>query len=125
LNLQNNQIADLTPLEWLTHLSPTNRASLNLDGNPVSQEQIEQLHETVRGNRARGVLTLGHILGTEEYTIEDVLEILKYLAGLENNLIDNCAVAFLAALIISQHEPGIGDALEILKNLAGLPSALK
>ena len=122
LYLQNNQISDLSPLEWLIGLSPRNTASLNLAGNPVSLAQIEQLHEKVRGNRQRGVLTLGHVLGTEEYTIHDALEILKYLADLENNIIGNCSVALMAALIVSENEPGIGDALEILKKLAGVPS---
>ena len=124
LYLQNNQVTDLTPLEWLTHLNPTSKSSLNLERNPVSQEQILELHDTIMTNRSRGVLTLRHILGTKEYTIADALEILVYLAGLEDNLIDNCSVAFMAAMIVSQHEPGIDDVLEILLFLADLPNKI-
>jgi len=35
------------------------------------------------------------------------------------------AVSPIAALIVSENEPGIVDALEILKKLAGLPSTLQ
>jgi hypothetical protein len=51
----------------------------------------------------------GDIDGDGSITINDALEILKYLAGLEN--------------VVEIDEPTIDDALEILKYLAGLPSA--
>jgi hypothetical protein len=59
-------------------------------------------------------------------TIVDVLEILKYLAGLEDNVIKDSAKAHNHSLILPESraagEPGITDVLEILKALAGLPT---
>jgi len=64
----------------------------------------------------------------DSITITDALEILKYLAGLDN-LIDKVGGRHLDnALIlptsISSRKPVIGDVLEILKYLAGLTNLI-
>jgi hypothetical protein len=60
-------------------------------------------------------------------TIDDALEILKYLAGIRGR-INNNGIALNHALILPSSreagEPSIGDALEIIKALAGLPSVV-
>jgi hypothetical protein len=66
---------------------------------------------------------IGHILGNDEPTIFDALEILKYLVGIES-VIDNCETAFKAALIVSETEPTIFDALEIIKYLVGMVNVI-
>ena len=71
----------------------------------------------------RTVLTLDHSLGLAPYTIADALEILKYIVGMDN-VIEECAVAFDAALIVSEEKPGVSDALEILKEIVGMPNKI-
>jgi hypothetical protein len=69
--------------------------------------------------------------------IKDVMEVLKYLAGIDSILdLSNCPhhscgvgscetkSARNAAMITQRSNPSITDALEILKHLAGLPSRL-
>jgi len=62
--------------------------------------------------------------------IDDALEILKYLAGMDNVMTGRnkegikCANAFNAALIKGYLEPQISDVLEILKWLARMESDL-
>jgi Leucine-rich repeat (LRR) protein len=120
--LQNNQIEDVMPLSWLTGLDSL---SLRLEGNPVAgdTEQLAELEAARERNTTRVTLTLGHVLGTRDYTINDALEILRYIAGLPS-VLDGCDVAMMAALIISEEVPGVQDALQILRHLVGLPSAL-
>ena len=65
----------------------------------------------------------GHILGNPDIKIADALEILKYIVGM-NNVIEECAVAFDAALIVSEEKPGVSDALEILKEIVGMPKKI-
>jgi hypothetical protein len=59
----------------------------------------------------------------ERITINDALEILKYLAKLDS-VLNNDPVAMRNALILNPEasSPSIGDALEILKHLAKLES---
>ena len=66
---------------------------------------------------------LGHVLGNDTITVEDALEILKYLVGIESKIVDGNR-AFKAALITGGSEPAIGDVLEILKYLVGMESKL-
>jgi len=72
-----------------------------------------------------GCFELGHVLGatTDAISIADALEILRYTVGLPS-IIDECDIAKLAALIVSEETPGIADALQILRYLVDLPSAL-
>jgi hypothetical protein len=97
-------------------------------GNPVfyDDEQLAALNEARERNRARTTLTLGHVLGTDEYTIQDAMEILRYCVNLPSVLDDGCAVTIMAALLISAEAdgPGVQDALQILRHLVGLPSVL-
>jgi hypothetical protein len=60
-------------------------------------------------------------------SIGDALEILKYLAGMPNEITKNGRDSrqWKAACITGGSAPVIGDALEILKKLAGLPSLVK
>jgi Leucine-rich repeat (LRR) protein len=123
LTLHNNQITDLTPLGNLIRLESH---LAGLDKNPVTAEQIDTLNETLRQRRAsmdRAVLTFGHILGIEPYTVSDALAILRYCVGLPS-VLDDCPVALMASLIVSEENPGMSDALEILRSLVGLPNAL-
>jgi hypothetical protein len=71
---------------------------------------------------------LGDVDGSGEVDIVDVLEILLYLAGLDNIIDDDETGRSLAASLITPEakengKPGITDVLEILLKLAGLPSA--
>ena len=68
-------------------------------------------------------LRYGHILGNPDIKVSDALEILKYIVGM-NNVIEECAVAFDAALIVSEEKPGVSDALEILKEIVGMPNKI-
>ena len=65
----------------------------------------------------------GHILGNPDIKVSDALEILKYIVGMDN-VIEECAVAFDAALIVSVEKPGVSDALEILKEIVGMPNKI-
>jgi hypothetical protein len=67
---------------------------------------------------------LGDIEGKGEPTIGGVLEILKFLAGMDSSVKPGTN-AFEAARITSQSAPVIADVLEILKYLAGMDSALR
>jgi hypothetical protein len=122
LDLQNNQITDPMPLAWLTGLDSR---SLRLDNNPVHEDAaaMAALEAARAANRTRTTLTLGHLLGTERYKVTDALQILRYVVGLPS-VLDNCTVAVMAALIISEENPGVRDALQILRSVVGLPSRL-
>jgi uncharacterized repeat protein (TIGR02543 family) len=69
----------------------------------------------------------GNVWGNGIVSINDALEILKFLAGLDNILVEN-PLSMTAALItpesVTVKEPTINDVLEILKLLAGLPSLI-
>jgi hypothetical protein len=121
LELWGNQIEDVMPLAWLTGLDST---SLCLDRNPVASdtEQLAELRAARSRNANRTTLTLGHVLGTEPYTVNDALEILRYTVGLPS-VLDNCTVAVIAALIVNEEVPDVRDALQILRSLVGLSSA--
>jgi acyl carrier protein len=69
--------------------------------------------------------SLGDVTGTGAVSISDALEILKLLAGLQNDITGN-AKAERASNIVSAvgEKPNISDVLEILKKLAGLPNAI-
>jgi len=71
---------------------------------------------------AESAYRLGDVNGDSETDIGDALEILKYLADLDN-VIDGNDEAFKAACITGD-EPTIGCVLEILKFLADLESVL-
>jgi hypothetical protein len=75
-----------------------------------------------------GGCLLGDVTDTGVVTIVDVLEILMYLAGLEDNIIKDVAKARNHSLILPEsqitREPTISDVLEILMALAGLESQL-
>jgi Leucine-rich repeat (LRR) protein len=120
LELWGNQIEDVMPLAWLTGLDST---SLCLDRNPVANdtEQLAALRAARSRNAHRTTLTLGHVLGTEPYTVNDALEILRYTVGLPS-VLDNCTVAVIAALIVNEEVPDVRDALQILRSLVGLSS---
>jgi len=125
LDLTNNNISNVMPLSTLIYLDTT---TLHLEGNPVANDhaQLTELATVRQANReatGRRILTLGHILGEYEWTIADALEILRYTVGLPS-IIDECDIAKLAALIVSEETPGIADALQILRHLVDLPSAL-
>ena len=66
---------------------------------------------------------MGHVLGNDVVTVEDALEILKYIVGIDS-LVARSARAFRAALITGGETPGTADALEILKFLVGMESKL-
>jgi hypothetical protein len=131
--LHNNQITDLTPLENLVYLEVD---FAGLESNPVAPEQIQDLKDTLHRNRAsmnRTILTFGHVLGITPYTVNDAIAILRYSVGLPTVLNDcdccdnddgRCEVAWMAALIVSEHEPGVADAIQVLRHSAGLPSTL-
>jgi len=67
--------------------------------------------------------TKGRILGEDEPSIFDTLEILKALVGMKG-AVTNCSNALNAALITEQSRasgvPSIFDALEVLKHLVGV-----
>jgi hypothetical protein len=67
---------------------------------------------------------LGDITGNNRVTISDALEILKYLAKLQDSVLFTDPAAIQFALIKGTPLPTINDALEILKFLAKLPSDL-
>jgi hypothetical protein len=66
---------------------------------------------------------MGRVLGGEDITIMDAVEILKYLAGMDSVIMEGND-AWLAALITGGNEPQIGDVLEILKYLAGMDNVI-
>ena len=68
----------------------------------------------------------GDVDGSGTIGIGDVLEILKFLAGMSSTISDGGkgSPAWEAALIVSKERPAIGDALEILKYLAKMTSLL-
>jgi len=110
LSLDNNLITDLSPLYKLENLT-----FYTLDGNPVSDDEVALLRLALQKADFVGRVLAG------EPTIEDALEVLKYLAGMDNYL-DHNAYAFYAACITGGDEPSIADVLEILKHLAGMKS---
>ena len=66
---------------------------------------------------------IGHVLGNDVVTVEDALEILKYIVGIDSIIADGNR-AFNAALITGGDIPGMSDVLEILKHLVGMESKL-
>jgi len=110
LQLDNNLITDLSPLYKLENLT-----FYTLKGNPVSDDEVALLRLALRKADFVGRVLAG------EPTIEDALEILKYLAGMESVVSDG-NVAFYTACITGGAEPSIADVLEILKHLAGMSS---
>jgi len=115
LDLDNNKIRDLTPLESLL----TNLIFVSIYGNPVDQNQIDNLEM----KRKKLHTFVNRVLGEQPVTIAEALEILKYLAGMES-VIDDGNAAFYAARITGGDKPRIDDVLEILKKLAGMKSML-
>jgi hypothetical protein len=89
-------------------------------------EVKEIIREFKRGD---GIITVpgtsgnGDVDGDGRITINDALEILKYLAKLDSK-IEHGNDAWNAALIVSKSSPAIADALEILKYLAKLDSVI-
>jgi hypothetical protein len=75
----------------------------------------------------KGNVIPGHILGKNDATIFDALEVLKDIVGMPN-AIDDCESARTASLLTlnsrAKGEPGIFDALEILKHIVGMDSAV-
>jgi len=144
LLLHDNQIRDLLPL----HGMPTLRI-LGLRNNPLRFAQINELKDTLKRCQimhtaqnnpcvscgrlscvccTRCVLRSscrcirGDVNGDGVVTIADALEILKYLAEIDN-LISKSPNAFnAAARITASVIPTMGDALAILKYLAGMES---
>jgi hypothetical protein len=114
LDLRYNQITDFTPLESLTNLT-----FVTLHDNPATDEHIAE----VRANMKKFSTFVNRVLGNEPVTINEALEILMYLAGMESSIISEGNVAFYAARITGGETPTIMDALEILMHLAGLESA--
>ena len=68
----------------------------------------------------------GHVLGNSTIGIGDALEILKFLAGLPNEITSNGRDSrqWKSACITGGDKPVIGDALEILKYLANIDNAI-
>jgi hypothetical protein len=64
----------------------------------------------------------GDVDGNGIVTINDALEILKYLAKLPSSL--DAPDSKQAACIVSESAPTINDALEVLKKLAKLPNKI-
>jgi internalin A len=118
LGLSANRITDLTPLYGLSNLY-----YLELSANPLYWEQLTDLEEALPYCEIFFITEYlpGDVLGKGQPTIAGVLEILKYLAGMNSALDDE--YAYYAACITGD-EPKIGDVLEILKWLAGMKSAL-
>jgi hypothetical protein len=83
---------------------------LDITGNSISSVSIS-------------TRTLGQVRGEGKVSINDALEILKHLAGIDS-VIDNCEIALMASLIVSEGKPTIADVLEILKHLAGIPNKI-
>jgi hypothetical protein len=67
---------------------------------------------------------LGDVNGDGTVDINDAVEILKYVVGLDSVIAEG-NIAWKNALIVSETEPGIEDALEILKYMVGLENALE
>lgn len=125
LDLTDNPVEDVMPLATLVHLDST---TLVLHGTPAESDSVQlaelaEARELYRAATGRRILTLGHIFGHYEFQIGDALEILRFSVGLPS-LVNECDIARLAALIVSEDEPGVADALEILRHLVGLESAL-
>ena len=126
LGARNNNISDIAPLRGLMKLE-----DLYLDDNnigvltPLDRVFLNRLY-TVR-MRNNPIIIPGYVLSNPEVTIFDALEILKYIAGIDN-LIDACDTARKAALITEESrvtgEPTIFDVLEILKCIVGMDNAI-
>ena len=114
LNLSDNQINDVSPLKGLTNLK-----KLNLSYNQISD--ISPLKGLT--NLEQFSIDENPISVSVSVTIFDVLEILKSLAGMENEL-DKSIVSLSMTLLTEESraagKPTIFDALEILKKLAGM-----
>jgi hypothetical protein len=69
------------------------------------------------------VIMPGDVRGTGNVGVQDALQILRYVVGLDS-VIANCESAFNAARITGGVRPGARDALQILRRQVGLPSLL-
>lgn len=106
LHLFDNQVSDLSPLKEMKRLH------LNLDGNPVTDEQIAELYavwveqiECERNNRVNN--NKGHVLGRENIAVRDALEILRFSIGLPNVIGERIVVGH--ERIVSECECGYCD----------------
>jgi hypothetical protein len=94
-------------------------------GVTASAPETSEAATTTGGTGER---KLGDVDGNDRITINDALEILKFLAKLDSEIHQiNNPHAFNAARINTPGEglPTINDALEILKHLAKLDSKLR
>ena|GEM_PF-3102896 len=102
-----------------------------LETTSFNLEQIKTLCECVIQHSCSiclgEILAKGHILGQENVTIFDCLEVLKNLVGMDG-AIENCPNALNAALIVANRPipdtPTIFDALEILKKLVNMDNEI-
>ena len=121
LYLEGNNITDITPL-----LNHHNLIRLHLGNSPVSPEQVAAVQEAfpnciIEYNYVP--LADGRVCRNDTVTINDALEILKYLAKLDC-MIEEGNESWYAALITNGTFPTVRDALEILKYLAKLDCEL-
>jgi hypothetical protein len=101
-------------------MSSTHKESFTPDPPVSTQPPQTTAPATTGGTPAQ---RLGDVDDNGRITINDALEILKFLAKLDS-VISPGNAAFQAALIASTATPNINDALEILKHLAKLDSRL-
>ena len=102
------------------------KVKLNADGSveiTVSHASYYVLSEESPIDAGDNRYSKGDVLGTGKVTINDALEILRYLAKLESE-VESKTLAWNAAVIVSDEKPTINDALEILRYLAKLTSKL-
>jgi Leucine-rich repeat (LRR) protein len=149
LNIAGNEITDVTPLGGLINLNNLqlgdnrrrisdftplknlkNLGTLNLDGTRISENEVSELRAALRPRCviwADGGFIIGHVLGNQNISINDAIEILKFLARLPNALSNEHNLNPIKAARITvtlPARPSINCALEILKHLAKLPSLL-
>ena len=92
-----------------------NTGNMIIDHNPFKIDTVDMIRKFIFARP-------GYILSpNDNITILDVLEILKYLVGMDSVIIPDTP-AYYAALIVSENKPTILDALEILKHLVGMDS---
>ena len=132
LYLDDNQITDLTPLYSLTNLE-----RLHLRNNPITPQQVRALRKALPDCEIThnatcvvceeitcpGAYRTGDVNGNCWIGIDDGLEILKWVIGLES-VIDGNEFAFNAALIGDEVEPSVDGGLAVLRFVIGLDSVL-
>jgi hypothetical protein len=115
------------PEEWVLRQEFSNVSAGNIERAHIINIASEGLTRIVLGCRIDNCCVPprapGHVLGEARISISDALEILKYLAKLEDTLISENEFAYAAASITADR-PTINCALEILKHLAKLDSVL-